>query len=177
MAGTGTTKRHPLVEDYLQRLEVAAGTLPRARRKELIAETEAYFAQAIKPDAGVIEVRGMLGALGSPESLVAQDRPKPEPQPDALEIPAITLLAFGGLFIGIGWFLGVYLLWRSRVFTTVDKLIGTLLWPGGLASALIVAIVILASDMTAAALVAAAVIAVPLLSAWWLLRRVRRAAD
>jgi hypothetical protein len=175
MAGTETTKRHPLVEVYLRRLDAAAKSLPRARRKELIAETEAYFAQAIKPDAGAVEVRGMLGALGTPESLVAQDRPKVEPQPDALEVPAITLVVFGGLFIGIGWFFGVYLLWRSRVFTVLDKLIGTLLWPGGIASAVIVAIVILASDVTAGPLVAIAVLAVPLLVGWYLLRRVPRA--
>jgi uncharacterized membrane protein len=175
MAGTETTRRHPLVEDYLQRLEGAARKLPRARRKELIAETEAYFDQAIKPEAGAVEVRGMLGALGTPEALVAQDRPKAKPQPDALEVPAITLVAFGGLFIGVGWFFGVYLLWRSRVFTVSDKLIGTLLWPGGMASALIVAIVILVSDVTAGPLIAIGVLAVPLLSAWYLLRRVRRA--
>jgi hypothetical protein len=176
MAGTGTTKRHPLVVDYLQRLEAAARKLPRARRKELIAETEAYFDQAIRPDAGATEVRGMLGALGSPEALVAQDRPKAKPQPDELEVPAITLIVFGGLFIGVGWFFGVYLLWRSPVFTALDKVIGTLFWPFGMASALIVAIVILASDVPAGPLVAIAVLAVPLLTGWYLLRRVRTSA-
>ena len=69
-------KRHPLVEDYLARLEAAAGKLPRGERKELLADTESYLDQAIKPDATAIEVRGMLGALGTPEALVAQERPK-----------------------------------------------------------------------------------------------------
>src|SRR3954452_19686510 len=107
------TKRHPLVEDYLRRLQTAAAKLPRARRNELLADTQAYLDQAIKPDAGAIEVKGMLGALGTPEELVAHDRPKAKAEPaEGLEGSAITLLAVGGLFIGVGWFFGLYLLWR-----------------------------------------------------------------
>ena len=111
-------KRHPLVEDYLEQLERAAGKLPRAERKELLAETERYLDQAVRPDANQYEVRSMLGSLGTPEALAAQERPKrikPDPQPT--EGSAIVLLAIGGLFIGIGWFFGLYLLWRSKVFT------------------------------------------------------------
>ena len=169
-------KRHPLVEDYLARLEAAAGKLPRSERKELIADTVAYLDQAVKPDANPIEVRGMLGALGTPEALVAQDRPKRhKPDPEPTEGSAIILVAVGGLFIGVGWFFGLYLLWRSRVFSVVDKLIGTLFWPGGLASAIIVAIVLLASDVKLGWLIACGVLAVPLLTAYYLTRRLNKA--
>src|SRR3954452_19028841 len=168
-------KRHPLVEDYLSRLQTAARMLPRGERKDLIADTEAYLDQAIKPDANAIEVRGMLGALGTPEVLVAQDRPKQhKPDPEPMEGSAIILIAVGGLFIGVGWFFGLYLLWRSRVFSVVDKLIGTLLWPGGVASALIVAIVLIAQATAAGYLAAVGVLAVPGLTAYYLFRRLRR---
>lgn len=167
-------KRHPLVEDYLKRLQAAAGKLPRAERKDLIADTESYLDQAIKPDASAFEVRAMLGALGTPEALAAQPRPKrAKPEPEPTESSAIILLAVGGLFIGIGWFFGVYLLWRSRVFSLVDKLIGTLFWPGGLASAIIVAIVLIAQQTTAGWLAAIGVLAVPGLTAYYLFRRLR----
>src|SRR3954447_3690652 len=168
-------KRHPLVEDYLSRLQAAARTLPRGERKDLVADTEAYLDQAIKPDANAIEVRGMLGALGTPEVLVAQDRRKQhKPDPEPMEGSAIILIAVGGLFIGVGWFFGLYLLWRSRVFSVVDKLIGTLLWPGGMASAVIVAIVLLASDVTLGWLIACGVLAVPVLTAYYLTKRSHR---
>jgi len=173
MAGT-ETKRHPLAEDYLRRLEEAAQPLPRARRRALLADTATYLDQAIKPDASAVEVRGLLGTLGTPEALAAQDRPKPEGDPSANELPAITLLALGGLFLGIGRFVGVYLLWRSRSFTLTDKLIGTLLWPGGLASAMVVAIALLASSLDAGPLLAVGVLVVPLLTAAYLYRRVPR---
>jgi hypothetical protein len=167
-------KRHPLVEDYLEQLGRAAGKLPRGERKELLEETERYLDQAIRPDASQYEVRSMLGSLGTPEALAAQERPKPiKPDPQPTEGSAVVLLAIGGLFIGIGWFLGLYLLWRSKVFTLTDKLIGTFLWPGGLASAMIVAIVVLASSVRLNGLIAIAVIAVPCLTAWYLWRRLR----
>ena len=169
-------KRHPLVEDYLERLDRAARKLPRGERKDLLAETERYLDQAVRPDANPYEVRSMLGSLGTPEALAAQERPKrikPDAQPT--EGSAIVLLAVGGLFIGIGWFFGLYLLWRSRVFTLTDKLIGTFLWPGGLASAMIVAIVVLASSVRLSGLIAIGVLAVPCLTAWYLWRRARPA--
>jgi len=121
-----------------------------------------------------MEARALLGALGTPEALVAQDRPKPnKPEPEPTEMSAVTLLAVGGLFIGVGWLFGVYLLWRSKRFSVLDKLIGTLLWPGGGASAVIVAIVFLASNEW---LPAIGVLLVPALTAWYLTTRVRRGA-
>src|SRR3954453_7759374 len=102
-------KRHPLVEDYLARLQAAARKLPRGERKDLIAGTEACLDQAVKSDASAIEVRGLLGALGTPEALAAQERPKTiKPDPEPTEGSAIILIAVGGLFVGIGWFFGLY---------------------------------------------------------------------
>ena len=51
----------------------------------------------------------------------------------ALEIAALILLPLGGIILQvIGWFIGVILLCSSRVWTTGEKLAGTLLFPGGL---------------------------------------------
>jgi hypothetical protein len=46
----------------------------------------------------------------------------------------------------IGWVLGVMLLWASRFWTTREKVIGTLLVPGGLSAILYVAGLSLASS-------------------------------
>jgi hypothetical protein len=56
------------------------------------------------------------------------------------ESSALTLLLIGGFFLGIGWIVGAVLLWRSNTWTVADKLIGTLLWPGGLVTGLVFAI-------------------------------------
>src|SRR5438132_1045744 len=47
---------------------------------------------------------------------------------------AIFGVSIGGLVVPIvGWFVAVVLLWTSHAWNTKDKLIGTLLLPGGLA--------------------------------------------
>ena len=46
---------------------------------------------------------------------------------------AVALLPFGGLVVPLfGWMLGVWLLWQSRVWSVKEKLVGTLVVPGGL---------------------------------------------
>ncbi len=56
----------------------------------------------------------------------------PEEERGWLETVAIVLLLVGGFFYVAGWLAGVALLWLSRSWTTRDKLIGTLVVPGGL---------------------------------------------
>lgn len=48
---------------------------------------------------------------------------------DAL-IPWLLLL--GGFLLGIGWFVGIGLLWTSNTWRLRDKLLGTFVLPGGL---------------------------------------------
>lgn len=44
----------------------------------------------------------------------------------------VGLLPLGGVVLSVlGWCVGVFLLWRSAVWTVPEKLAGTLLWPGG----------------------------------------------
>jgi hypothetical protein len=56
----------------------------------------------------------------------------------ALEIAAVILLLIGGFLAGIGWVIGVVLLWISPRWRLSDKLLGTLIWPGGLAGVFVV---------------------------------------
>jgi hypothetical protein len=45
----------------------------------------------------------------------------------------VLFLLLGGIVIPVlGWFIGVVLLWMSPRWTAKDKLLGTLVWPGGL---------------------------------------------
>jgi hypothetical protein len=52
----------------------------------------------------------------------------------ALEIATPWLLLLGGFLFGVGWIAGLYGLWRSKVWSVGDKILGTLVWPGGLAT-------------------------------------------
>ncbi|HEX6855651.1 MAG TPA: hypothetical protein VF204_10170, partial [Streptosporangiaceae bacterium] len=171
-----------LVEDYLRELRNAARGLPADRRDELIEEITAHIAEARQPDGSPLAVRNILDRLGDPADIVraAADTPAGSPawsgapgsgaghpaglagplaaQPGragagALELAAVLFLLLGGIVIPVlGWFIGVVLLWLSPRWTAKDKLLGTLVWPGGL-----LAPVLLAAAGAAAGLLATSV--------------------
>ncbi|MGD0166309.1 MAG: hypothetical protein ABSC51_03345 [Gaiellaceae bacterium] len=134
---------HPLARAYLKRLKKAAKGLSRARRKELIGEIELHLREALAAGASDAEALNVLERLGEPAEIVAAAGTTPG---QALEVHAgkrewlaIALLLIGGFVAVIGWLAGVALLWRSRIWTLRDKLIGTLVLPGGLL-ALVIAV-------------------------------------
>jgi hypothetical protein len=94
---------------------------------------------------------------------------------DGSEWSTIVLLMLGAFFVGIGWVVGVVALWRSRVWSVPEKLIGTLLWPGGLVTGLFFG---LFAAQGGGALIALAVVlvAVPLASAYLLYRRAQQSS-
>lgn len=55
----------------------------------------------------------------------------------SLDVVAVTLLLLGGFLAGIGWLVGAVLLWTSPRWTRLEKLIGTLVLPGGIAGGLL----------------------------------------
>jgi hypothetical protein len=127
---------HPLAADYLNRLRRAGRGLPRSRLKELAAEIEEHLSEAIGPEASDAEALTVLDRLGEPEEIIEAEEPRSaarQDTPGTREWAAIILLLFGGFIFGVGWLVGLVLLWSSRAWTTLDKWIGTLIFPGGLA--------------------------------------------
>jgi uncharacterized membrane protein len=139
-----STTPDKLVERYLKHLEVELDDLPRDRRSEIVDEIAAHIAQS---RAGLeheteADVRNILEGLGDPADIAedARERFEVEPpgpvqpfKPGWLEIGALILLLIGGLVIPFfGWVIGVVLLWVSNAWNVRDKIIGTLVVPGGL---------------------------------------------
>lgn len=129
-----------IVAGYLARLAAALAPVPAARRLELLDELREHIAEArqalsVETDADVLNI---LDRLGDPADVAAAEIGRVEP-PSAparrtsrgLEIAAIVLLL---LF----WPVGVVLLWMSDAWKTRDKLIGTLVPPGGYLAILII---------------------------------------
>jgi hypothetical protein len=132
-------------EDYLARLDAAARQLPGDRRIELVSEVREHIdAALLGGPADQAALRTVLDALGAPEEIaraaVEQEPAAALPQGPAQSAPqaaslrdvsTILLLMFGGLLIGIGWVVGVALLWTSPRWRTRDKWLATLVWPFG----------------------------------------------
>ena len=148
----------PLVEDYLRRLDAAAYPLGDDRRAELMAGIREHIDAAI--DSGEVHdeasTRVLLDRLGDPEEIIAAAReedgaagpayPQPGAAPMAhrrpgigLEITAALFLTVGSVLFVIGWLVGVVLVWASRRWTVGEKLLATLVFPGGPAFAIFLA--------------------------------------
>jgi hypothetical protein len=129
------TIQHPLATDYLNQLRDAAKPLSKERREELVSEIEQHLADSLPPDPTEAQVRTTLDRLGDPHQIILAEGPSlasPTKRRGAHEWAAIFLLPFGGVVLPvIGWLIGVLMLWTSQAWTLRDKLIGTLLPPGG----------------------------------------------
>jgi uncharacterized membrane protein len=169
---------------YLRDLDRAARGLPRARRRELVDDVRSHIEVALaesgRTDAEA--VGEVLAALGSPDEIVAAAVPaEGEPVPvrqgiTGLEVTALVLLLFGAAAAGIGWLVGVLLLWSSPRWTRGQKLLGTLVLPGGLVLP-VGSAGVLAGHSTPGSLVLLAVgLAAPALTAAYLYQRARTIA-
>jgi len=126
-----TTEVDALILRYLQDLEGELRDLPANRRQELLDEVGEHIAAAraaLDPETEA-GVRTMLERLGDPADIAAEarerfgvQRPPARPATPWLEVIAIVLLVIPF----VGWVVGVVLVWLSRLWTTRDKLIGTL---------------------------------------------------
>ena len=129
---------HRLVDDYLQSLDAAARSLPRRDRDELMDQIRAHLDESVVEDSTEAEVRNILDALGDPRDIVAAAGPVRAPvRRGAREVFALLFL-FTGIPPVIGWFAGLGLLIWSPLWTTRQKLLGALVWPGGFLSLAVV---------------------------------------
>lgn len=143
MAPDVKTPADEAVDLYLDRYDQALQGIVPARREELVQEmieriVEARWGLPNRDDDAA--VRDMLKRIGPPEEVAFRVRAAnlpPAPAAaygeDGREKLAILLLLFGGFAGGIGWLVGVVLLWLSPRWRDRDKLIGTFVLPGGLA--------------------------------------------
>lgn len=135
----GVADGNRLIADYVRRLERELADLPRSARNDLIDEIEEHISEALaeQPDARDAEILTLLDRIGDPADIADEARgrfgPAPSRPSHALEIAALILILPGSVILPfLGWLAGVVMLWVSNVWTTRDKLIGTLLVPGGL---------------------------------------------
>ena len=174
-----------LVAQYLKELSHTARVLPPARRDELVQDVRSHIAVALseRGDQDPDTVRAVLDGLGQPAEIVAAaladsgvDGPPISVGIGGREIAAIVLLLFGAVLVGLGWLAGVLLLWASPRWTVREKVVGTLVLPGGVVLPIVLAAGVASGPALVPALLAVVGAALPVLSAVWLVRRARTAA-
>lgn len=126
------------VERYLHDLDEELRDLPDARRRELLGEIREHIDSALAeaPGGDEADVRNVLERLGEPADIAEEARQRfgiVRAKPGIRETLAIILLPIGGVVIPVlGWIVGAILLASSNVWTSREKVIGLLLFPGGL---------------------------------------------
>ncbi len=139
------------VTEYLARLDDLARRLPDAPRAELVGAITEHIGDARARGGPLDEAatRTMLDRLGDPAEIVAAAAAE-QPGTDAetaraasaagahgrgsgtgLEIAAVVLLTAGSLVPLLGWMVGIVLVWCSRRWRLSEKLLATLVFPGG----------------------------------------------
>ena len=142
-----STRADELINEYLDRLEEELADFPSTRRRELVQEISAHIAEARASleTEDEASIRNLLDRMGDPADIAAEAAGTPaaeaSPPPQQAktrgsgwDVAALVMLLVGGLILPVvGWFVGVVLLWTSETWSTGEKLLGTLLVPGGLA--------------------------------------------
>jgi hypothetical protein len=131
-SASALTADEALIANYLQRVGKAARHLPPARREHVTPEIAARVFEAV--DADKADLATVLAGLGNPRDFVrAVDGHVPGTGTGWMEPAAALLVLVGGLIRGgVGWAAGLALLWASPRWRWPDKLLATMVWPGGL---------------------------------------------
>ncbi len=132
-----STRSERAMDEYLARLERSLGDVPSASREEIVSEIVSHIDEALaeEPDRSEATVRNVLDRVGDPDEIASEARDRlgiRTPKPSWLDAVALILLLVGGFLFILGWVAGVILLWLSGVWSVRQKIIGTLLVPGGL---------------------------------------------
>jgi uncharacterized membrane protein len=126
------------VERYLHELDQELRDLPPDRRRELLEEIREHIGTALEesPSHEESEVRNVLERLGDPAEIAEEARQRfgiRRAEPGLRETLTLVLLPIGGVIVPVlGWVVGAILLITSRVWSSQEKVIGILLFPGGL---------------------------------------------
>ncbi|MHB1626415.1 MAG: HAAS signaling domain-containing protein, partial [Candidatus Dormibacteria bacterium] len=130
------TEADKLVTSYLAQLGSELRQLPPARRRQILDEVAGHISEsrAALQDQDGVSIRSLLDRVGDPDAIAAEAMAgEPRRQTRWGDVLVPWLLLFGGFLFVIGWLLGAGLLWSSSRWRLRDKLLGTLVWPGGLA--------------------------------------------
>ena len=126
-----------LVEEYIAHIHQALRDLRPELRDPIVEDIREHIrtARAAMVPEDEAQIRQLLDDMGNPATIRAESGLPSTPLYGRVDRFAPWLILFGGFVVIVGWLAGVVLLWNSSVWTTRDKLLATLIWPGGLAAA------------------------------------------
>jgi hypothetical protein len=122
-----------LVNGYLGRLELELKGVPATKRKEILDEIRGHISDERRAliDESDADLMNLLDRLGDPAEIAAEARGGERTTTARIPNRLGTLEALALVLSIIAWPIGMVLLWTSSAWTSREKLIGTLVPPGG----------------------------------------------
>ena len=119
-----------IVKRYLDNLRNTLRDVPPVLRDPIIEDITKHIqtARSHMTEENEAGIRRLLDQVGGPETIRAEAG-FPSSRGSSGDSWVPWLLLFGGFVFVAGWIIGLVLLWRSSVWHTTDKILGTLLWP------------------------------------------------
>jgi hypothetical protein len=123
-----------IIASYLGRVRKAARHLPRGRHEWVMAQVGDRLAEALEGSAADGRpTSAVLASFGQPRDVVlAIDGHVPGTEARWMEFVAVLLVLVAAVIWRPAWLVGVVLLWVSPRWRWPDKLLATVVWPGGL---------------------------------------------
>jgi HAAS domain-containing protein len=122
-----------LVNGYLGRLELELTGVPAAKRREILDEIRGHIADERHAlvDESDADLMNLLDRLGEPAEIAAEARCGERPVNARIPSRLGTLEALALALSIIAWPIGIALMWTSSAWTRRQKVIGTVVPPGG----------------------------------------------
>jgi len=130
-----------MVDEYLQRLERELTDLSPYNRNEIIDEIRRHIAEESGglPDESDAALMNLLERLGDPADIAAAARGDEMARTSVAKARRFGTVEVVGLILLVAaWPVGAILLWVSKIWTTREKVLGTLIPPGGYPGVLLI---------------------------------------
>jgi uncharacterized membrane protein len=130
-----------MVDEYLRRLERELTDLSPTNRNEIIDEIRRHIAEegGVLTDESDAALMNLLERLGDPADIAAAARGGEMARTSVATARRFgTLEVLGLILLLVAWPVGAILLWVSKIWTTREKLLGTLIPPAGYPGVLLI---------------------------------------
>jgi hypothetical protein len=130
-----------MVDEYLTRLGRALSGIPADRRDQILADVTEHISEgrATLDIESESSIQALLDRIGDPAEIAAEAGSVPTLKARRRsDVFVPLLLLFGGIvgfiypLLALVWLAGVAMLWASTSWSITQKLLGTLVLPGGL---------------------------------------------
>jgi hypothetical protein len=130
MSDTNSTN---VIADYLRQVDKALDAAGVRDRASIVEGLREHVQLEMSADE-TSNVQSLIDRLGRPDEIAAAASVSGPDRPPVRDWWAVVMLLVGGFAVGIGWVIGLALVWTSQTWSRREKILATVVVPGGLSA-------------------------------------------